>query len=415
MKRNLRRRSRVRMVFAFLMCCFLMPASVNAFDFGLLLNQTLGFDGEDTEYEAALIPRFSALLGDYGSLYLSASVKAAYRNEQWNIVPELLRNEFSWRFGGSTDLSLGRMIYTDPMNLIAAGLFDGVRLSRHTVRGTFGAGVWYTGLLYKNRANIAMTDDDIASINTPFDWDDFANTYFASRRLMAALYWNHPSLADLFQFNIAMIGQMDLNDRYLAYHSQYLVMTITVPFPRFIFELGGAAEMARQIMGNESAFYTAFAADLGLHWIPPAPFHSMLSLTGRFTSGRAESGPMSAFTPITALSYGNILNAEIPGLSILSLNYMARLHHTFSAGFSASHFVRSDLGTFVAFPVGYGGSAGAANYFLGTEFFGRLMWSPLADIRMNLGGGIFLPSLGNVAPGAAPRWRVEMAVTVSLL
>ena len=407
-------KGRTAPLFLLVILSFLSPASLAAFDFGLILNQSVGFDGEHAEYEAALIPRFSALLGASGELYLSASVRAVYENENWRVVPELLRSELSWRVGGRTDIGLGRIRYADPMNVIASGLFDGVRLSHHTAGGTFGIGVWYTGFLYKNRANIAMTFDDIMSINTELDWDDFSNTYFASRRLMGALYWNHPSLAERVQVSVALIAQADLNDRYIAYHSQYLLAVITLPLERFIFELGGVAALAQEVMDGDSALYAAFAADIGLHWMPPLPFHSMLSLNARLTSGRTEGGPVpiSAFTPITALSYGDILRAEIPGLSIVSLGYTARLHHAFSAALTAMHFVRSDISTFTAYPVA---PEGSSNRFLGTEFFGRLMWSPTADMSMNLGGGIFLPSLGNVAPDAGSRWRVELAVTFSLL
>jgi hypothetical protein len=137
----------------------------------------------------------------------------------------------------------------------------------------------------------------------------------------------------------------------------------------------------------------------------------MLSFNGRFTSGKAESGSMSAFVPINALYHGDILKAEIPGLSMLSLKYLARLHEAYSIGLTASHFVLSDKGSYTAYPL-YGEPAD--NYFLGTEFFGRFIWSPLSDLNLTLGGGIFLPSLGNAAPKADPRWRVELAVNLAL-
>jgi len=393
---------------------FLVPVSLSARDFGLILNQSAGFGGagNDTafDYEAVFVPRFSMLIGDYGDLFLSASVKAAYENEEWSILPELLRNEFIWNFGGS-DLHLGRMAFNDPMNIAAAGLFDGVRLSRHTMTGTFGVGLWYTGLLYRNRANIVMTSDDSAAMNEELDWGDFFNTYFASRRLITALYWDHPSFAELLRLNVALIGQVDLNGRDRAYHNQYLIAKVSFPYERFIIELGGALETAQAVNGGSADFYIALAGDIGFHWMPPADFHNMLSLTGRFTSGSAGSGGGSAFTPITAMSYGEILQAEIPGLSIISLSYTARLHRTFSVGLTASHFIRSDAETYTAYPLN---GEPSDNYFLGTEFFGRFIWSPVSDVSLNLGAGAFLPSLGNVATDADTRWRVEMAVTLAL-
>ena len=398
----------------FLAFLFLLPASLNAHDFGLLLNQRFrpGGTGGSTEgdYRAALIPRFSALLGDSGDLFLSASLMVVYENNGWNLVPELLRNEFSWRFGNA-DVHLGRMMYSDPMNFIAAGLFDGARLSYHTMMGSFGIGVWYTGLLYKNRAKIVMTGDDAASISEELDWGDFFNTYFASRRLMMVLSWEHPSFAELMRLNVAFIGQVDLNGRDHSYHNQYFIASAALPFRQFIFGFGGAVETSQSGNSGSTDFYTAFAADIGIHWMPPAPFYNMLSFTGRFTSGRTGGGSLSAFTPITALPHGNILRAEIPGLSILGLNYTARLHHTFSAALSVLQFVRSDTETFAAYPLN---GRASNNHFLGTELFGRIIWSPVSDLNLNLGAGTFLPSLGNVAPNADARWRIDMAVTAAL-
>lgn len=405
---------RARLLPAILALAFLMPASLGARDFGLLLNQRLWFGNAsgstDADYWAVLLPRFSALVGDYGDLFLSASLTAARENEEWNVVPELLRNEFSWRLG-RTDLRAGRMVYADPMGLVAVGLFDGVHLSYHTMMGTFGIGLWYTGLLYSRRARISMTPEDAAAMNEEVDWGDFFNTYFASRRMVTALHWEHPSFEELLRLSAALIIQTDLNGRSSAYNSQYLITNASMPFRQFIFEFGSAIELAQSPGGDDANFQTAFAADVGLHWMPPTPFHSMLSFTGRFTSGKAGSGSRSAFTPITSLLHGSILRAEIPGLSVLSLGYTARLRRDFSAGLALSHFVLSDAYTYRAYPLN--GQRGSG-YFLGTEFFGHLIWSPVSDISLNFGAGAFLPSLGNVAPRTDPLWRVIMAATLAL-
>ena len=382
-----------RLFIAFSIFAFLMPASLNARDFGLILNQSGGTGSDaDFDYTALLLPRISFLIGDSGDLFISASVEAAYENGEWNIAPELLRAEFSWR-SGNTDFSLGRMMFSDPMAIAAAGLFDGVRLSHHTISGTFGAGIWYTGLLYRNRANIAMTESDETSA---WSFGDRLDDYFASRRIMWALYWNHPFIAEMLRLNITMMGQFDVNGRDSAYHNQYFMARASLPLQRFIFELGGAFELA-QATGNGNNdgtdILTAFAADAGIHWAPPAQFPNMLSLTSRFASG--GSGNSSAFTPITAATYGEILQAEVSGLCIISLNYTARLHRTFSASMNLSQFF----------------STGNSVDSLGTELFGRFIWSPVSDLSLNLGGGAFLPA---ATTDEDPRWRIELAATLAL-
>ena len=57
---------------------------------------------------------------------------------------------------------------------------------------------------------------------------------------------------------------------------------------------------------------------------------------------------------------------------------------------------------------------GSDENFLGNEFFARLLWSPASDLQISLGGGIFLPSMGNVAPKVDNLWRVELGVVFSL-
>jgi hypothetical protein len=98
-------------------------------------------------------------------------------------------------------------------------------------------------LLYKDTADIYMTANDLADYEKELDYNDFGNTYFASRRVLAAAGWEIPALGDnshgLFLQGIA---QFDLNDRDQKLHTQYL--SLRVPFspdPVFDLSLGGLA------------------------------------------------------------------------------------------------------------------------------------------------------------------------------
>ena len=152
-----------RSLLLIILVLFLLPFSAGAFDFGLLLDQTLGVSGEEDEtevqYQATLVPRFSMLIGENGDLFLSGGLTAGYNGEEGFFVPEFFRNDLSWRFG-SAKIQAGRMLYTDPVEFVANGLFDGAQFSYDTRLGTFNVGAWYTGLLYKKKANIIMTADD---------------------------------------------------------------------------------------------------------------------------------------------------------------------------------------------------------------------------------------------------------------
>ena len=373
----------------------------HAVDFGIIVDQSAGVgglaDNGEAEYTADLIPRFSSPIGDYGDFYVSASLAFGVGDDIITFVPELLRTEFSWLFSFG-ELSAGRIYYTDPLGFIANGLFDGARVSVYTQAGTFSAGAWYTGLLYKRRAGIAMTEKEMEAYASDPDIKDLTNTYFAPKRFVTALGWEHLSLGGPLQVRAAALAQFDLSG---GLHSQYVVGRATLPLSFLTVDLGACLELIQ----NEGTFGIAGAIELGVQAPLPTPFQDRLSFTARYSSG----GKDTAFLPLTTQTQGDILKAKLSGLSLLSLDYTARFLPSLSAGVSTTYFIRSDLETYTAYPL----TGDSDGYFLGEEFFARLMWNPFSDMQINLGGGVFLPSLGNAAPDSAAAWRVELNLVLS--
>ena len=415
-----------------LITIFILPLSLSALDFGLAVDQNAnvgGIGGEEASgfYQADFIPRFSGLLGDisgawFGNYVITAGLSAG--TDEPYCIPELLRSEASLRFGNAK-ITAGRMQYTAPFAAVADGLYDGFRFEYDTQLGTFNAGAWYTGLLYKKRANIIMTEEDARSYSTAVDYADFADgssaaAYFASRRMAAALGWEHPAIVEKIRASAAFIAQFDLNGRDEYLHSQYVTLKAGVPINQFMFEAGGVLELAQTDDGSN----IALAGELGAFWTLPTPFTSRLSFTGYFSSG--NNGSLAAFTPINAKTCGVILEAAPSGICALSLDYTARLHQTFSAGISSTYFIRSDLETFAGYPVdvenAHTSQASQAAHAsqakdgraLGNEFFARLIWSPFSDLQINLGGGIFIPAMGNAAPDMDPLWRIKIAAVFAI-
>jgi hypothetical protein len=386
----------------FLLMCF--PACLWAFDFGVSLNQDFGFSGisdnTDIEYSASLTPYLSTYLGSSGYLFVSAALETFYENEQFIFTGELLHTELSLRFN-NLKIRAGRIPYTTPLDFIIEGFFDGAQILYDTAAGTFYAGGWYTGLLYKKSANITITPEDFISYYTALDYDDFSDTYFASRRMLMSVGWEHPSLAGMVRLKAALSGQIDLNDASTLYNSMYVSAKAALPIKRFILTAGGCMQMAET--GDETGF--GAAGELGVLWIIPSPFYSQLSLSGRYSSGKTDS--IDPFVPVTTKPQGNILEAKLSGLSAFFLDYTARLHPTILTGLTASYFIRGDTETYISYPADPINNNGLA---LGGEIFAKIIWIPLTDIRLNLGGGIFLPTLGNVNPDAAARWRMELGL-----
>ena len=243
-----------------------------------------------------------------------------------------------------------------------------------------------------------MTAKEQTAQAVKLDYSDFANTYFAPRRFVAALDWENPSLAYIFMVNTALIGQFDLSGEEL--NSQYLIANIAMPYRSFFFKLGGCLNLIQ----NSGDSGIGFSGDLGAAWLMPGSFQNRLSLLARYTSGTNDS--VDAFLPITTETQGHVLKAYHSGITMLSLDYAARLHPSCSISLSSNYFIRNDKETYTGF--------GDDGNLLGNEFYARLFWSPVSDMQFNFGGGVFLPSMGNVAPDVKAVWRVELNAIVSL-
>jgi len=395
------------------------PFILHAQDIGILVDQSAVFNAHGMEFEdrrydysGSIIPYFSTLLGDNGEFVFAAAF--TYRIDPWFYVPELLLTELTMRFKRS-EFKIGRMEYKDPLEIIAGGFFDGALLTFDTRLGTFSAGSWYTGYIFKTRAAITMTEEEEKYSYEEYYFDDFMNTYFAPARLLSILSWEHPSINGFMDVKLSLLGQFDFSGGSLD--SQYLTLNVSIPSEYLILDLGGCFELIQYngikegINEGIGSMTMAIAAKAGLTLIIPARVEQRISLKGVYTSGVFEKFPISAFLPLTTLPQGNLLNAKLTGLSILSFNILSKYSDTVSSDLSASYFVRTDLGTYKGYPLIGVNSDG---YYLGPEFNWRLMWNSTSGFQMNLGAGVFMPSLGNAVPDANILWRAEASILFSL-
>jgi hypothetical protein len=387
-------------------CCAL---TLRAFDFGVVFNQDAdismhaGDAGDNAlELSSAIIPRFTALIGKTGDLYVSAAVN--YSPDGLGVIPELARADFSFSAGGA-DVRLGRMFYSDPLGVIAGGLFDGARVSFITGAGNIHAGAWYTGLLYRKRAAITMTANELQDSYVKADTGDLANTYFAPARVLAALDYAHPSLAGVVSLKAAALAQFDLGDEKL--NSQYVTAALSVPLKSFVVDLGGCFELIQY----KDEMKPAFAGDFGVTWILPAALEKHLKLSARYSSGVSDDESGGAFLPLTTVPQGETVEAKLSGLSLLSLDFTGRLARSLSANAAFTYFIRNDLGTYRYYPAD---NSGLEGYFLGAELFGRVIWVISTGARLNFGTGVFLPALGDVNPDADVLWRTKVNLAISI-
>ncbi|MDR3019333.1 MAG: hypothetical protein LBU66_00335 [Treponema sp.] len=388
---------------------------IGAADFGLLINQNAGVSGASSsddaafEYNVTVLPRFSFLVGDAGSFFISAGLTLDYAGEETSFIPELMRTEFSMLFG-AVGIKAGRIGYSTPLPFIAEGLFDGFQLTHSSKAGKFALGAWYTGLLCKKSLNITMTAEDANYYGTPIDIENLADTYFASKRMLISADWEHLSILDMFSLKTAITGQFDLNDNDAKYNSQYFILKAGIPVNRLLFELGGSLGISQNDPEIDGASNVALAGEFGIIYTLPASFNSRLAFNAIYSSGKVEDG-LDAFVPITVKQYGTIFQSKIMGLTVMSLDYSARIAQSLGASFTASYFIRNDLMMYDVLPVNESGEDG---HFLGGEFFGKLVWSPVSDLQFIFGGGMFVPAMGNNWSDSDPVWKVNLSVSLSV-
>jgi hypothetical protein len=213
--------------FPALLLLFFCSGIVFGADFGTTLRINPEWKGADAETETVcaftLGPWVSASPHASLDLYFSAGLSLRYSHEEWNLLPELYRFMLAWRPLLRLGLEMGRIRFSDPNGIVATGLFDGISVSYELGGSRLSAGGYYTGFLYKDTADICMTASDSADYQKPFDWENVAATYFASRRVLGSISWEAPALAGSpHGLYLNGLAQFDLNGEDDRFHTQYL-------------------------------------------------------------------------------------------------------------------------------------------------------------------------------------------------
>jgi hypothetical protein len=402
-----------RLLPALFLCC---AGTAMALDFGLLVTQNGEFaasGGSDPgfSYTSGYSPWISAELSRTARLYVSAKVSQGYEGDEWNyqpafFLPELSRTVLSWRPASAVYVEMGRLWFQDAQGLIAAGLFDGLNGSLVWGKARISGGILYSGLLYKESARIIMSAKDVENYGRPLDYEDFAGTYFGSRRMLVQTGLELGDLGPRSSLTLNGLAQFDLNDD-SDLHSQYLEAHYAFS-PLDSLTLLGTAVLglregpmvetpADENSTDENSPLPHFAALLGFDWEVPGALQDMIQAEARWSSGAAEK--IAAFTPITALPQGQVFTPTLSGLASFRGKYTARLHRTFTASVEGTYFVRTDEGSVS----GQDFSVSDAR-LLGGELFGSLLWAPKSDIALTLQGGAFFPGTGDVFENEAPVW-----------
>ena len=401
---------------AFLSVLLLCAAGlVCSLDFGLVISQEIESENEyfDVEnihfaYTPSFTPWFSWDSGGKVSIYISNRFFLEYNYYSYNelatgwAVPvfktELTYSAINFRINDTMSLEGGRIEYDDTIGFVASGLFDGIRFKAEISKSAINVGVFYTGLLYRETALIWMTYNDIERYYEPWDWDDSLEYCFASKRILTDVRWDM-SITEAFALSAEFLAQIDVNndEDIQKLHSEYIEAKV-VFHPVSTLEITGGFlfEFMQDEKANNSS---AFGFLAGMKTGVPGSLNDMLKLNIKFTTGPWNEDSI-AFTPINSVAQGDIFFMDISSLFYPSVDYSVRLHHTLLAEGSFRYYVNTD--------------SDAENNAYGGELWASITWQPVDDIRLKVGGGVFLPDMGNVYKDSDPMWRVDAVFTLSL-
>jgi hypothetical protein len=291
--------------------------------------------------------------------------------------------------------------------MAASGLFDGLHGSAGFAWGRLSLGVFYTGLLYKETAEILMTAGDLENYGRELDYAD-GESYFASRRILAALTGEFPDLTRRSSLALTALAQFDVNPAGGgALHSQYLLGRYTYrPLEMLGLYVSGGLDLAE---AEGAALQAGFAAAFGADWEPPSSIPDMLSAEGRWSSG-AVNETVGPFRPISGIAQGAVFTPRLSALARVTGSYTARLFKTLSAEAGLHYFIRTDVETYADADL----DPESSSRLLGGEVYGSAVWAAESGLRLTAGGGVFLPGTGRAFREDAPvRWKVSGGVVLS--
>jgi hypothetical protein len=370
---------------------------VFSFDFGLLVDQNTEAGNNYFLYTPEFIPWYVWNNGHGVSLYLSGIVSLKYGNDGLRkpvILPELSRFSFTYR-ANQRSFEAGRVEYADALGQTASGLFDGLRFQTASPIGNINIGAFYTGLLYKETAKILMTGNDALEYAKPVE---SFNDYYASKRLLTFGRLDIP-LMEYHNFIFEALAQFDINGNDEKLNSQYAQILLEF-FTKKNMKISGG--FVFETMENENGDLTAAYGALAVFEtdMPGSPNDS-LKLTGKYSSGPKDE-TFTGFAPLSSITQGMIFSGIFSGLWQTKVSYAVRILPSLFAETNISYFGRTYSET------------GSDGNLYGGEIWASLAWQPLEDIRITLGGGIFLPGTGNAYPvGTENIWKINAGLSIS--
>jgi hypothetical protein len=100
------------------------------------------------------------------------SAKTAVKMDAILETPVIIRAQAAWFVLTAVNKVPPEAPIQDAIGFAASGLFEGFRLKVDLPSGSIAAGLWYTGLLHKETAEIMMTAADVEHYAEPWNLDN---------------------------------------------------------------------------------------------------------------------------------------------------------------------------------------------------------------------------------------------------
>jgi len=316
---------------------------------------------------------------------------------------------------GSNDFisyKAGRFSLSDMNHNLFSTIIDGVQFGIVNQKIKIKSGVGFTGLVFSDNSNIAMTVSDYNLKSS----DSFK---LASPRLaeyVEAAFYILPgdgsvTAAFLAQQDMLASSEIETNEGLL--HSFYLNLGLKGRLWNFVFyNLYGTGEIGLYEMeaDDRSILLAAVAGGLKVHMPLPLPLKPLVAMELYYSSGddwsRTDHGGSAIgagktnlyqFTPfslqnkgyIYSVSTGNLFYGNI-GISISPVSSLSVLLESLT-------LFRSKNGPVSTMPVTEADSD--SSLFLGEEITLAVNFRPLSDMGFQLKGGIFIPNDSVVSGG----------------
>ena len=377
-------------------------------DFCVDLDQRIKIENNQFTSDTSLSPWSSFDIGKNVSAYLSGILTLRYTGfyddgslyySNWVFIPEFSRFVFIYRINEKMSLEIGRLEFSDVLNFTASGLFDGARFKMVLPAGSLSASLLFSGFLYKETASIIMTGRDAADYAVLFDGKDY-KYYRASNRMLMSVRWDMPLKLPKIEDSILsadVLTQFDLNNTDDYLNTQYGAALLEF-YPRDMLRITGGLLFGTMQNSQGLGMAFGFLAQCKTE-VPFTSAADLFGVTAKATFGTTDNG-FNSYQPINGIPQGYVFEGTLSALASLSADYNIKINKSLFSECAFRYFMST-----------YNNSD---NSLYGGEFWASLAWQPLEELLVYIGGGVFLPGMGNVYPkNTDVMWKIIAGVTLS--